>query len=432
MGPKRILVSGASVLVIVAALAACSSSSKNNSSSTSPTSSSQSSSSPSSAGSSTGAQATGTPIKVGMLCTCSGAGGFGADILPAKDVYQAWVNTVNATGGIEGHPVELIVKDDAGNPGTAVTNAQELINQHVTALADVSILDQAFESAVQKSGIPVVGVESPNPPFGTNPDFYPEAQTNASATYASVATAKTAGATNIGDIYCAESPVCAMSVPVFKAAGKQLGVPLTYSAEVAATAPNYTAQCVAASQQKVTSSFIGDSSSVIARIATDCATQNYEPTWISQGAGFGMVEATAPGLKDHLWNEFQAAPFFSTSIPAVKTADAAIEKYYPGLQEKTSLYNETDFMAWISGELLSDTLKAGGLTASTSPTSAMLTQGLNSLKGDNLQGLTVPLTFTAGQPHNISCWFTSRVQNGTPVLVNNGQVSCLPASSSQS
>ena len=90
-----------------------------------------------------------------------------------------------------------------------------------------------------------MGVESPNPPFGTNPDFYPEAQTNASATYASVATAKTAGATNIGDIYCAESPVCAMSVPVFKAAGKQLGVPLTYSAEVAATAPNYTAQCVA-------------------------------------------------------------------------------------------------------------------------------------------------------------------------------------------
>jgi branched-chain amino acid transport system substrate-binding protein len=365
-----------------------------------------------------------------MLCTCSGAGGFGAFILPAKQVYQAWVNTVNASGGINGHQVQLIVKDDGGNPGTAATNAQELINDHVTALADVSILDQAFETMVQKSGIPVVGVETPNPPFGTNPDFYPEGQTNASATYASVATAKTAGATNIGDIYCAESPVCAMSVPIFKATGKTLGVPLTYSAEVAATAPNYTAQCVAASQQKVNSQFVGDASSVIARIATDCATQNYQPTWITQGAGFGMVEASAPGLKDHLWNEFQATPFYATSIPAVKTADAAIEKYYPGLQEKADLYNETDFMAWISGQLLSDALKAGGLTPSTTPTSAMLTQGLNSLKNDNLQGLTVPLTFTAGQPHNVSCWFTARVQNGTPSLVNNGKVTCLNASSS--
>ena len=54
---------------------------------------------------------------------------------------------------------------------------------------------------------------------------------------------------------------------------------------------------------------------------------------------------------------------------------------------------------------------------------------LNSLKGDNLQGLTVPLTFTAGQPHNVSCWFTTRVQNGTPSLVNNGQTTCLNGSS---
>jgi branched-chain amino acid transport system substrate-binding protein len=352
--------------------------------------------------------------------------------LPAKDVYQAWANTVNTSGGINGHPVQLIVKDDAGNPGTAVANAQALISEHVTALADVSIVDSAFESAVQASGIPVVGIETPNPPFGTNPDFFPEAQTNASATYATVATAKTAGATNVGDIYCAESPVCAESVPIFKSTGKQLGVPLTYSAEVSAVAPNYTAQCVAADQEHVKSLFIGDSSSVIARIATDCNTQNYQPIYITQGAGFGMVEANTPGLKNTLWNEFQATPFYATSIPAVKAADAAIDKYYPGLQENTQLYNETDFMAWASGVLLEDAVKAGGLTASATPTAAEVMKGLYSLKSDNLDGLTVPLTFTPGQPHNISCWMTARVQNGVPSLVNNGAVSCVSGSSSSS
>jgi branched-chain amino acid transport system substrate-binding protein len=359
-----------------------------------------------------------------MLCTCSGAGGFGAFIKPASQVYQAWVNSVNASGGINGHQVQLIVKDDAGSPGTAVSNAQALISEHVAAIADVSILDQAFASAVQAANIPVVGVETPNGPFGTNPDFYPEAQTNGSATYASVQTAKLAGATNIGDVYCAESPVCAASVPIFKTTGQQLGVPLSYNAEVSATAPNYTAQCLAAQQQKAASLFIGDASAVIARIATDCSKQNYMPTYVTQGAGYGMIEAQTPGLKDHLWNEFQATPFFATSVPAVQTANAAIEKYYPGLQENAQLYNETDFMAWISGMLLQDAVKAGGLTPSATPTAAEVVQGLLALKDDTLQGLTVPLNFTAGQPHNINCWFTTRVQNGVPSLVNNGQKSC--------
>jgi hypothetical protein len=137
-----------------------------------------------------------------------------------------------------------------------------------------------------------------------------------------------------------------------------------------------------------------------------------------------MIEAQTPGLKDHLWNEFQATPFFATSIPAVKTANAAIEKYYPGLQENAQLYNETDFMAWISGMLLQDAVTAGGLTPSATPTAAEMVTGLLALKDDTLQGLTVPLNFTKDQPHNINCWFTTRIQNGVPTLVNNVQKSC--------
>ena len=42
---------------------------------------------------------------------------------------------------------------------------------------------------------------------------------------------------------------------------------------IAAAAPNYTAQCVAAKQAGVTAVFIGDSTSVIARVAQDCDKQ---------------------------------------------------------------------------------------------------------------------------------------------------------------
>lgn len=367
-------------------------------------------------------KATGAPIKVGMICSCSGAGGFGAFIQPAKQVYQAWVNTVNKSGGIDGHQVDFITEDDTGNPGTAVSDVQTLISDHVVAVADVSVADDAFASALQSAKIPVVGVETPNGPFGTNPDFYPEAQTNLSAIYAVLTTAKKAGATNLANVYCAESPDCAQSVPPFEATGKQLGIPVTYNAEISATAPNYTAQCVAADQQKVSSVFIGDASAIIARFASNCSQQNYNPIYVTEGAGFGLVEATAPGLKDKLWNEFPAIPFFA-STAVVKAANAAINKYYPGLQ-KSAVYSEVAFMAWVSGVLLDHAVVAGGLTATQTPSAAEITRGLNKLKNDNLGGLTVPLSFTAGQPHNISCWFTTRVQNGVPSLVNNGKVSC--------
>jgi branched-chain amino acid transport system substrate-binding protein len=65
-------------------------------------------------------------IKVGLVCTCSGSV-FGSALIPAKDVYQAWVDSVNAGGGINGHPVKLIAEDDAGNLGNAVTDIQTLI-----------------------------------------------------------------------------------------------------------------------------------------------------------------------------------------------------------------------------------------------------------------------------------------------------------------
>jgi branched-chain amino acid transport system substrate-binding protein len=372
-------------------------------------------------GSSSSAAAGGT-IKIGVMCTCSGAGGFGAFIKPGEQVYEAWAKTVNAAGGLNGSQIEIISKDDTGNPGTATTNIQALLSAKVVAIADFSVVDLAWADAVKTAGIPVVGVQSANGPFGTNPFFYPEGQTNDSATEATVRTAKAAGAKNIADFYCAESPVCAQSVGVFKKLGQSLGVPLKYNAKVAATAPNYTAQCVAAKQAKVDAVFIGDASAIIARIATDCARQGFNPIWVVQGLGFGMIEAKTPALKDNLWIPFPSTPFWATDNAAVKEGSDAIDKYAPGISKVDALYNQSDFMAWTSGKLLEAAVKASGVSGA--PTSADILKGLNSMKGETLNGLTVPLTFNEGEGHKVDCWFTARVQGGTPKIVNNGQTTC--------
>ena len=112
-----------------------------------------------------------------------------------------------------------------------------------------------------------------------------------------------------------------------------------------------------------------------------------------EGSEFGLNEPTSPGFKDGLWVEFETPALFANS-PAVQAAKTAVDKAYPGVWENATLFSRQDSMSWSSGMLLEDAVKAGGLTP--------------------------PLTFTAGQPHNASCWFAARVQGGVPSLVNSG------------
>jgi branched-chain amino acid transport system substrate-binding protein len=101
-----------------------------------------------------------------------------------------------------------------------------------------------------------------------------------------------------------------------------------------------------------------------------------------------------------------------------------MDKYYPGVRENNNLFVEDAFTLWTSGVLLEDAVKAGGLTASATPTAAEVTTGLAALKGDTLDGMAPPLTFTPGKPHTVDCWFTARVQGGVTSVQDNGQVTC--------
>ena len=122
--------------------------------------------------------------------------------------------------------------------------------------------------------------------------------------------------------------------PAFKATGQRVGLPVVYNAEISGTAPNYTAQCVAADQKGVKSVFIGDASAIIVRVATDCTRQGYTPIYLQEMGGWGLNEATAPGLKNTLWLESPAIPFVA-STPAVQAANAAIGQVATPASAKT-------------------------------------------------------------------------------------------------
>ncbi len=415
----------AGVLALVAAVAACSSSTKPASSSSTTAGSSAST------GSSvtSGAGASGAPLKVGLICSCSGA--FGTNIAPAADVARAWASSVNSSGGLEGHPIQLTVLDDSSNPATSATDATQLVSDHVDVILDDTVLDAVWANTASTAKIPVVGGNFSSEPFYTNPDFYPSGETNDSITYANVSVAKQAGADNLGNLYCAEAAQCQQSVPLIAAAGKLLGVPAVYNASISATAPNYTAQCLAAQQQHVSALFIGDSASVIAKVGQNCSQQGYKPIYVTEGTGFSMMLAKSAGTGANLWSDYPDLPFWADS-PEVATLNATVDKYKPGIRSNVLGWTEYAVQTWTAALLIEDAFKGSGVGTTGTPTATAMTTGLDSISNDDLSGWAPPLTFTAGQPHKVDCWFVGQVHDGTPSLVDGGKLSCQNGSSTSS
>jgi len=200
-------------------------------------------------------------------------------------------------------------------------------------------------------------------------------------------------------------------VPLIEAAGKTLGVKDLYNASIAATAPNYTAQCVAAKQAGIKALFIGDSTSVIARVAENCTQQGYNPIYVTEGTGFTNQALTTPGLESNLWSPYPILPFFSND-PAVTAMNTVLDKYFPGMRQNSNAWSEFAAQAWTAGLLLAQAVKNAGVAAGDTVTSAMITNGLDMVSNETLGGFSPSLTFTGGQPHPVDCWYTGRVQGG--------------------
>ena len=85
----------------------------------------------------------------------------------AAKVVEAWEKSVNANGGINGHPVDANILDDASTPGNSVTRAQTHISDGVDVILDITTLGAAWAQAVDAAKIPVVGGNISGTPYFT-------------------------------------------------------------------------------------------------------------------------------------------------------------------------------------------------------------------------------------------------------------------------
>ncbi len=188
----------------------------------------------SSTASSTGTGIPPGPIKLGALLTLSGPD---APIGMAQQALnQVLVSNLNATGGIDGHIVDLITLDDEGNPASAVSQAQVLVVDHVAGViyAGTAATVNQTVPVFMKHHIPVVMVDpSDQWADGTKyPYFFDNYPLDKPTMSYMVSFAKAKGITELGVIGDGSSDYQQLDadlVPAAKAQGLPIVSSVTYS-----------------------------------------------------------------------------------------------------------------------------------------------------------------------------------------------------------
>jgi branched-chain amino acid transport system substrate-binding protein len=212
-------------------------------------------------------------------------------------------------------------------------------------------------------------------------------------------------------LYCAESASCQQGVAPLQATAADLGMTVGYVTQISYSAPNFTAQCLAAKEAGVQAMIIADASTVVDEVATDCVKQGYTPYFMELDGGVATSFTTTPGLSDKFIGSEPNIPFFLNDTPGTKTMNTALKKYAASTYSAPS-YNEEGTQLWVSGLLFTAAATASKAGTGGPVTSAEILKGLYALHGDTLGGMAPPLTFHKGKPSPVDCWYWIRIQHG--------------------
>lgn len=99
------------------------------------------------------------PYRIGVVVSLTGTyAGLG---IPEKQAMEMERDRINAEGGVNGHPIELIFEDDATDPAKAAAATAKLIEQDgVLAIIGATGTAQtmAMRSEIQRAGVPQVSM----------------------------------------------------------------------------------------------------------------------------------------------------------------------------------------------------------------------------------------------------------------------------------
>ena len=358
------------------------------------------------------AKLTGTPVTIGVIASETGpqasSNSQGATVAPA---WAKYVN--NQLGGINGHPVQVVVKDDGGDPAKAQAAAKSLAADpsDVAIVIGADNVLPAYVDDLRAAKIPVVSGTGNTVPWYSDSGLFPTTTDTVSGVRAQVDVAKQfAKSTVFAQAYCAEVAQCAQANPIIQGEATKLGmkfVPLS----VSATSTSYTAQCLQLQQSKADYVQLNIASAVGAKLIADCQAQNYNPTWGTSEQAIGKDLLSVPDVT--AYGPAFAFPSVADTKPVATFRDA-MTKYASGSDWREGAGSYT----WQGLEIIRTALSQPGV----SPSRAGVFDGLYALKGETLGGLLAnALTFSRTKPVAFGsqpCYFLVGIKGGKTVAPN--------------
>jgi branched-chain amino acid transport system substrate-binding protein len=346
-----------------------------------------------------------TTLTLGEICECTGPQGNGYLSTPTITAWEHWVND---HGGVDGHPVNVIVMDDGANPSTSIAAAHTLVtSDHVLAIIDNTNEDSGWISFVAHGGTPIIGGQI-SPSQATTADMFDPGTGYNYSSEAQAYAVKLLHAKKVAMLYCAEAPACQEAVPSTRKELAKEHIDLSYAESISYSAPSYVAQCLAAKATGATVMLVADAPFVITKAAMNCASQGYDPIQVSGGP---TPQPSWPSISSMNGNIDTASEAPALVHPAAaKTFFAALDKSDPGF---TSAANFGQFALETWNDLALFQAAASRAHFAGTPTAAEVKAGIYALpKGTTLGGLTPPLSFVKGQPYSSPCFFLYKVSNG--------------------
>jgi len=360
----------------------------------------------------------GTELVIGYLG--QETGGVLASGTPATEgraALSAWARWTNANGGIDGHPVRIVVRDGGNDAEATLRAARELVDAE-KVLAIVGQQDTccmaAWADEIGKRGIPIIGGQVQTLAPIENPMVFAQGASVLALVHGQVAKVKSVGKTRFGHLYCTEQPSCGQANDFLRAAAARSGVVYAYDKAVAAD-QDFTAACLAAKESAVEVLQLNGVS--VDRVTRDCARQDYEPTY-----GIVTDVPTLLGVPE-LEGAVGVLPSFPAFHAGAATKDfrAAMKAYAPTV-EPTVVSSQ----AWLAGLAFTKAVTNAGVER---PTSADVLRGLLQIEEETFGGLTPPITYgPEGRPNPLQrCYFLFQIEDGEFVAPQGLKTECEPA-----
>lgn len=359
-----------------------------------------------------------SPLITASVGTYSGP--VGTILVAMLHGTQVWVSHINRRGGVNGHPVKLLVYDDGGDPARHRAQVQEAVEQrHVVAFLQNSepLSGRASVEYIERKRIPIVGVSTGEGWASSSPMYFPQTATGQSLydiwvpAFASQWLPE--GNRKLATLVCTESQSCTDAEKTFSRDAAAFGFDYVYRGRGSLAQPDYTAECLAARNAGAQAIFVALDQNSTSRFASSCARQGYRP---KVGAA---SQASADRFKDDPNLDGVVVP--SPTFPYFQTGTPAVDLFHEAMRSGGVTPGGGAAVGWTAGKLFE--LAAAGMPEP--PTTEALLSKLWSLRDETLGGLTGPLTFLKDQPPPPRpCWFLTVVRQGKWTSPDGFQLRC--------